>query len=357
MKIPYWKLKREVRRIKDQFWGTLIYPLEILRTRRYDRDKHLLTRITNGHIPLSDQVAVFLVGHPASERAGVEHTLKHLVEQNFSTVLVINDSAKCLVGEWYLKYCSVVICRPNYGYDFGGYRDGLLWLEGRKSNLCELLLINDSIWFPVHSMDDTIATIRRRPCPALGLFLLEKSNRTPSNSITTSTSRPRIGSFFIFLKEPVFGNPAFWRFWHELVMSNIKRSVIKRGEHAFSDFLVREGVQLESLLSRDSLRLFLQRIPEAKLLPCARSSKLSISFVTPAGSVEQKAAVVREEIGRGYYLSACPDFLLSNKLLKFVKKSLEFDGREVLEKVIGEMIENPSQYASTVRHEIQKRLS
>jgi len=230
MKIPYWKLKRELRRIKDQLLGALIYPLEVFRTRRYDREKRQILRIRMGANPLSDKIAVFLVGHPASQRGGIEHTLKHLVEQGLSVLLVINDSAKCMEDDWYLSYCSAVISRPNYGYDFGGYRDGLLWLKEQDHALSELLLINDSIWFPLLEGDRTLARARESGVDVFGLRAIRESSAGLIRHQVYG-----VASSFLLLSGRVVQRPEFWAFWSRLVMSNIKRSVIKRGEHRLND--------------------------------------------------------------------------------------------------------------------------
>jgi len=42
-----------------------------------------------------------------------------------------------------------VIERPNFGYDFGGYRDGILLLEAWGIAPERLLILNDSIWMPL----------------------------------------------------------------------------------------------------------------------------------------------------------------------------------------------------------------
>jgi len=42
-----------------------------------------------------------------------------------------------------LKYCWTLIERKNYGYDFGGYRDGVLFLSEKIRDLDKLKLDSD----------------------------------------------------------------------------------------------------------------------------------------------------------------------------------------------------------------------
>lgn len=350
MKIPYWKLKRELRRIKDQLLGALIYPLEVFRTRRYDREKRQILRIRMGANPLSDKVAVFLVGHPASQRGGIEHTLKHLVEQRLSVLLVINDSAKCMEDDWYLSYCSAVISRPNYGYDFGGYRDGLLWLKEQDHALSELLLINDSIWFPLLDGDATIQCAREANETVFGLLALEQT--VEANQV--SNLRPhRAGSFFVFIKGEVLERFEFWYLWQKMVLSDIKRAVIRRGEHALSDVLVALGQSFDFSLSRLRIQQRVMSMTDAQIASLSEE----LDPTEKPADLELARKTLSKRLSYPNPLWASPEILLRLGLLAFIKKSLEFQFPAALLKLAHELSVEPGIYSEIIRGEVSERLN
>jgi hypothetical protein len=54
----------------------------------------------------------------------------------------------------------MIVERPNFGYDFGGYRDGV-WLIGKLGlRPREVLFLNDSVWFPILKNATLLAEMR-----------------------------------------------------------------------------------------------------------------------------------------------------------------------------------------------------
>ncbi len=54
----------------------------------------------------------------------------------------------------------MIVERPNFGYDFGGYHDGV-WLIGKLGlRLREVLFLNDSVWFPILKNATLLADMR-----------------------------------------------------------------------------------------------------------------------------------------------------------------------------------------------------
>lgn len=353
--IPYWKIRRELRRIKDQLLGGLIYPLEVFRTRRYDREKYQALRIRLGANPLQDKVAVFLVGHPASQRGGIEHTLKHLAERRLSVLLVINDSAKCMEGDWYLPYCSVVILRPNYGYDFGGYRDGLLWLKEQDHALSELLLINDSIWFPLVEADNTIERARESGVDVFGLRAIRESSEGIDGHQVYG-----VASSFLLLSTRVIQRPEFWSFWSNLVMSNIKRSVIKRGEHRINDIFRLANCALAASVDSAQISFAIAAPQFMRFLEsgCAalkwEVENINCRLALVGGSISSSADILFPVmLSLGSMKNELTTCLIALGVSPALRKAVEYPSeREALKRVAISVDENHLPLSTVVRNEI-----
>ena len=55
-----------------------------------------------------------------------------------------------------LIYTNIIFERPNFGYDFGGYKDAFLYIIENNLSVERLILLNDSTWFPISSEKDLI---------------------------------------------------------------------------------------------------------------------------------------------------------------------------------------------------------
>lgn len=93
---------------------------------RYDVARSHQAQVWQGNAPLQDEVAVFLIYQETGVSDSILFTLSWLKDQGAAAVVVSNapltDSDKTRLMD--LSY--LVIQRPNLGYDFGGYREGIL---------------------------------------------------------------------------------------------------------------------------------------------------------------------------------------------------------------------------------------
>ena len=71
------------------------------------------------------------------------------IKNNFTPLIVSNSPLSNKDKNLILEYSWVLIERKNFGYDFGGYRDGVLFISEKIIDLDKLILINDSTWFPI----------------------------------------------------------------------------------------------------------------------------------------------------------------------------------------------------------------
>lgn len=146
-KVPFWKVKREVARLGQHVLGLsgLSWEYATLRP-RYDRAAASLRKVHEGELPLGREAAVYLIFPARGLLRSHLSMLRELGAQGISPVLVSNlplcpDSLAAL-----RPLCARIVERPNVGYDFGGYRDGVLDLADRLHGLDRLYILNDSAW-------------------------------------------------------------------------------------------------------------------------------------------------------------------------------------------------------------------
>lgn len=93
---------------------------------------------------MGPKLAVFVVFRPKGVAASIYMTLEYLCKHGI-TVLITSNAA--LNHDDRQKFASLawkVIERPNFGYDFGAYRDSILYLRDQGVEPDHLLLMNDS---------------------------------------------------------------------------------------------------------------------------------------------------------------------------------------------------------------------
>jgi len=216
-----WKLKRELRRLSMQVtqipwfvFGSMLRPI-------YDLQKQKYIKLTPGTRPMRDDMALLLIYQPKGLLASTLHTLEHLHAKGFSTLVVSNAPIAPADLETLKAHAHLIMERPNYGYDFGGYRDGILHLMGGQTRPKRVLVLNDSIWFPLMDDCDLIERVRAADKDLYGFVLNERPDEP---------HRTHLQSYFFCFGERLVGHPDFLRYWKRLFVSSNKNLVIRRCE-------------------------------------------------------------------------------------------------------------------------------
>jgi hypothetical protein len=257
--IQRWKLRRELNRILDQMAALPALLYEPIKQRRYDETRDAQIIVNDGGDARSKKIAIFLVFQPQSLAKSVVETCTYLRTCGYSILLVANggiseDSRSCL-----RRHVWRFIDRPNYGYDFGGYRDAVLKLEDWNILPDRLLILNDSIWFPVHDETSPVIQAEEIDNAITGLLMHTRASRERTGEMGGDGM---IESYFFSIPAVIQRHDAFRSFWRDLRLSNSKARVIHRGERGFSKAMRRAGIPLAALSSR---RQFISAISEASV--------------------------------------------------------------------------------------------
>jgi Rhamnan synthesis protein F len=291
---PLWKVRREVDRIRVKavrFVGRHAY--DPIRKPLYDATSHWWQRISPGRQALTDRVAVFVVFQPRGLAGSILLTLRHLRSNGYSVLVVSNGPLRLEDRATLCEHASVVLERPNVGYDFGAYRDGIRHLWSLGHDMSRLILMNDSTWFPLRSNDDSLARMEALGADLVGHVFKSEEKRKGLHD--------HLESHLLMVSRDFLQSDDFRRFWSRYPMSNDRTTTIAIGEKGFSQFALRSGWKVQALMGRDWLVSVLRQLDDAALKAVLDHTLDGFTSSTKT-AVNIRRAVARDEPWRDAYL-------------------------------------------------------
>ncbi len=225
--IPAWKLKREVDRLLVQAKAIPLALYEPFVQRRHDAARGRTIKTSTGALPQGANLAIFLIFQPKGVAPSVLTTCGHLVASGFSPIVISNCPLAPDDRTALQDLSCQVIERPNFGYDFGGYRDGVWSIQQSGATPESVLFLNDSVWFPVTANSTLLTDMLADPGEYIGTQVFGDVTRS-------GRARAFFGSYCFLIKRPLWQHPAFQGFWADYRVSSNKEITLRRGERAFS---------------------------------------------------------------------------------------------------------------------------
>jgi hypothetical protein len=260
--IPAWKLRREVNRFGEFLWSLSGHLYEPVLKLKHDRWRNALQVPDDLGIPLAPKIAIVLVFQPKGVAASLSLTLRYLVEQGYAPFVISNAPVSQADRARLAPICWRLIERPNFGYDFGGYRDGILLLRHWGIRPEQLIVMNDSIWMPLAPGSTLIARMEAAPGDIIGGIEHPDVPRRRSGTLRAGF----IESYLYLIKAEAWDHPAFLRFWQGYRLSSNKMNAVYRGERGFSIRMRAAGLVVRGLFVPQTLVEVLQ----AQDLPALR---------------------------------------------------------------------------------------
>ncbi len=275
--LPFWKFRREVARLGIQLlaaFGRL--STRMFATRYYDLTQAGKIRRFGGRLPEGDRVAIYLVFPDRGLLASHLMALDYLASKGYSAKVVSNLPMSDADREALLAHCWTYLERPNYGYDFGGYRDGILDLSAKLGTMERLVIVNDSCWFPLPGSRDWLEDVEALNVEFAGAasnYGTPRVDPEDFQSIRWTYKRQHRNfhycSFALCLRETVLRNPGFLKYWRSLPLTNAKKVTVRRGEIGFTQWALRKGFTNACTLDVARLDQDLAALGEARLLEIA----------------------------------------------------------------------------------------
>jgi hypothetical protein len=323
--IPLWKTLREMRRVVTQLNAVVWSPVEMARRHLQAKARKQTSIVCQGN----KHIAIYVVFQPKGLCATTFETVGHLSEKGFAVVVMSNAPLSSADRERLEMNALHVDERPNFGYDFGGYKDGIKALPNMGTNLDSLLLINDSIWFPAVTNPRLIDDMRDHPADVVAAQIFNDGSAGCDERKT-----PVLGSYMILLKRPALMSDGFASFWKNYQMSSNKEVTLRRGERAFSRALMNADLTCAGIYSHARFRQALDGLDQGQLRRCLvdlilldkRMKRLRLELLRDKPS-EVWCVTVREFIAnvalRKNCIGLAPIFCIDRLHVEVIKKNNE----------------------------------
>jgi len=246
---PIWKIKRELSRVAEQFHALYEIATHPIRQPWIEKKSDKTMRISEGHSNELDvppqKIALFLVYQPNGLSASTEITCRHLASQGYAVMLIANhaitEKDKARMSSFVWRFIE----RSNHGYDFGGYKDGIRLLWQWKIDPQHLIILNDSIWFPLDSNCALIKQMEQSTEQFVG------AKRHTLSGIPDHEFQGFFESYFFLIKHSTWTHPAFIHYWKNYTSTSNKYLTVRRGERGFSPAMFEAQIPSEGIFSRD----------------------------------------------------------------------------------------------------------
>ena len=166
--------------------------------------------------------------------------LRNLNEFGAHIVFVSTANLEAREREKVESLCVRVICRENIGYDFYSYKVGLLGSAIKYESYDQIILCNDSVYAPLHSLAPMFESMEQRDIDFWGI--------TASKQIAR-----HLQSYFCVLDRRVIESEAFKSFFHGVQILESKRRVIDDYEIGLSQKLEAAGFHFGSYFNASLL--------------------------------------------------------------------------------------------------------
>ena len=247
--IPAWKIWRELLRFGQQLRAIPEAVWEPIAQRRHDAAFEEGFAVNEGTIAPGEKIAMVLIWQPSGIADSLLETCKHLVNKGYSPFIISNAKLSCEDRKRLTAHVWLIMERPNFGYDFGGYRDGLRQLDRMRVAPLRLVILNDSIWYPLYRDDETLER-------------MEESGADVTGTVLRVRGEERfLESYFYSLPQSTLQNPAFKAFWQNLRLTSNKYKVICRGERGFRAAMCSAGLHVVGLFGQE---VFLTHLAQAE---------------------------------------------------------------------------------------------
>ena len=236
-------LRKEVRKLQDdedtrrirKFGFVWVLPSALTILRLLNFKQFLLTCMKKPSIyrlnpRTSKKIVLFAIYEKENIRNDVKNALKELYELDCTIVLVnsrrLSEASRNELTQWTTAYIE----RPNYGRDFGSYKDGMLWiyknLKPEVMDVERLLILNDSVFYTRANLRSFFTSLLNTQRPVYGA--------TMNFQIIA-----HIGSFCLSLSSSIFQHKDFKKFWRKYRKTDLRAHTIKYGELELSKLLTR----------------------------------------------------------------------------------------------------------------------
>ncbi|AHC99311.1 lipopolysaccharide biosynthesis protein [Leisingera methylohalidivorans] len=346
---PLWKITRELKRPLQQI-TQLPSRLGSLLLGRWYYDTILARKIrcAEGAIPAGPQPAVYLIFPSQGLQESHFIALRYLIDSGFAPVVVSNIPLGDADRQRLIEVCWLCIERPNFGYDFGGYRDGLLTARTRLKRIDRLVLLNDSSWFPLPGAGDWLAAAEAlnadfaaAACNYGHPRVEAEHFRSINWAYSTANRNFQYCSFALMLSGGLMADPEFIKFWKRFPLTNNKKFIVRRGETGLTQWVMAHGFSHRAVLKTADLDQRLAQLPPDEIRQVAEETvifgrpslaALKARLLSNGAPAEDYLSFILTAVATQGVSYTLPAYLHAEEGFAFLKKSpcwLTQDGSDI----------------------------
>ena len=157
-----------------------------------------------GDLPFGSKIAIYLIYPNTGLLQSHVVALTELLRSGYTPLVVSNLPLSGQSVMQLIPICWKIIERENFGYDFGGYRDAILMLQPRFSELQRVILMNDSVWFPIPGAMDWISCAEALNVNLVGSLCIGFSGQPRAHQFRT-TPESLVGTTGVFIQKTNHG--------------------------------------------------------------------------------------------------------------------------------------------------------
>ncbi len=331
---PAKQLGRFIHRTTSRVYSPYLYDLTLRRR----------VQVFEGSIEARDHAAIYAIAPFHSVWPSHLASLDYLVNAGSSPIVVSNCPLSERDRSRLAKRATVVIERPNQGYDFGAYREGFLYLEGRLASLSRVSFFNDSVWFPVPGAVDWLKEVEKQGTQVTGAASnFGGSRKVPKTLKPEPWSYGPDGlnyhfpSYAISFSSEILRTNIFRKFWANYPMVNSKDLTVLRGEIGLTQLALAQGWPASSTYPVERMDTLLESLSTSRL----REISQNLIVLGNPRFLALKTRILQEDLNREALLSfllaatrclgvsyAFIDFNLKEMKFPFLKKSPVWQQRQ-----------------------------
>ncbi len=228
-------------------------------------------KVQEGAQLLSDRLAIYTVFPVTGIQRSHHETIAALAACGYAVLVVSNLPLTAESRAALAKSVWRVMERPNFGYDFGAYREGVRYATQALPRLQRLIFCNDSVWFPLPGATDWPLRAEATGCDLVGAvsnygIVIKPDPSTGADWIYDPTLPEfHYCSFALSLGPTALQSDAFRQFWQNLRLTNDKFHTVRRGEVGLSRALLAAGLRHTETFESRSLGPRLQAMSVSEL--------------------------------------------------------------------------------------------
>ena len=337
----FWKLKREAKRLWQQFLKTPTNLRDdLFKNKEFEKRHAAEIKVTEGVHHISSEVAIYLIFPSNGVTQSHLATLQQMVGENIAPFVISNVPLSEGDRDALAEHAWRIMERPNLGYDFGGYRDGVLFLREYLPKLRRLYILNDSVWIidAPQTWFHQVRALNVDFCGATSNYEVKRvaieKFRDVEWILTPNHRNHHYASYALAFGPKVLQDDSFISFWQRYKLSEDKKRVVRRGEIGLSRSLLSRGFshattcpvfgldeEIGALDNRELNRvaqlLILSGYPELHELRC----NVLKSDAASARGREDRIHLILTAVALQAMGYALPGYTIPKRGFQFVKKS------------------------------------